>query len=84
MQALDKVQSQVEDYFQANRKQVFKLDEVMAAQRTSVYEKRKGFLYSSDDKMLEVFSKYCEDTMNEIYDASLVCFLHKFYTYIFI
>lgn len=64
----------MEDYFQANRKQVFKLDEVTATQRTLVYEKRRNFLYSSDDRMLELFSQYCEDTMNEIYDASLVSF----------
>ena len=36
-QALDKVQVQVEDYFRANRQQVFRLDEVAGYQRTAVY-----------------------------------------------
>ena len=36
-QALDKVQSQVEDYFQATRQQVFKLDDVTSSQRAAVY-----------------------------------------------
>lgn len=112
LQALDKVQSQVEDYFQATRQQVtfkllddvtpaphpldppspslpslpstflmppvsrcdheqvFKLDDVTSSQRAAVYSQRRAFLSSSDEGMLETFTKYCHTTMSEIVDAA--------------
>jgi preprotein translocase subunit SecA len=71
-QALDKVQIQVEDYMRANRQQVFKLDDVTSSQRAVVYSQRRAFLSSSEDGMLETFTKYSLATMNEIYEAALV------------
>jgi len=71
MGALDKVQVQVEDYFRSTRQQVFKLDEVASYQRSAVYSQRRAFLTSSDDGMLETFSKYCMQTLDEIFAASL-------------
>ena len=49
MQALDKVQIQVEEYMRANRQKVFLLDEVTSGQRAAVYSQRMAFLTSSDD-----------------------------------
>ena len=43
------VQIQVEQFFQANRQQVFKLDEVTSSQRVAIYSQRRAFLTSSDD-----------------------------------
>lgn len=70
MQALDKVQEKVEAYFASNRRQVFKLDEVMSEQRAAVYKERKKFLSSNDQDMKTIFSDYCTMTMNEILKAS--------------
>jgi preprotein translocase subunit SecA len=72
VQALDKVQSQVEEYFRATRQQVFKLDGVMSAQRDAVYSQRRAFLSSSDELMQDTFTKYSYKTMDEIYEASLL------------
>jgi preprotein translocase subunit SecA len=47
--ALDKVQTQVEDYFKATRQQIFRLDEVTSFQRSAVYSQRRAFLTSSDE-----------------------------------
>merc|ERR1711871_1364500 len=71
MQALDKVQEKVEAYFAANRRQVFKLDEVMAQQREAVYTMRKKFLSSTDLDTIQTFSEYCATTMDEIVKASM-------------
>ena len=71
MQALDKVQEKVEAYFAANRRQVFKLDEVMAQQREAVYTMRKKFLSSTDLDTIRTFSEYCATTMDEIVKASM-------------
>lgn len=72
VQALDKVQINVEDYFRANRQQVFKLDEVTASQRAAVYSQRRAFLSSSDEGMLDTFHQYCQQTADEIYSAALL------------
>lgn len=70
MQALDKVQEKVEAYFASNRRQVFKLDEVMSEQRAAVYRDRQKFLNAKDSEIIDVFSDYCAKTMDEIYKAS--------------
>ena len=143
------MQSQVEDYFQATRQQVFKLDDVTSSQRAAVYSQvtftspfppppsshfsyyelvlmisnrrsivvscphsciypnpiypmkwlalpasftiylsllpliyhrhnyqRRAFLSSSDEGMLETFTKYCHTTMSEIVDAAFRCLIH--------
>ena len=62
---------QVEDYFKATRQQVFKLDDVTSSQRAAVYSQRRAFLSSSDEGMLETFTKYCHQTINEIYEAAV-------------
>lgn len=67
MQALDKVQEKVEAYFASNRRQVFKLDEVMSEQRAAVYRDRQKFLNAKDSEIIDVFSDYCAKTMDEIY-----------------
>jgi len=71
VQALDKVQIQVEEYFRGNRKQVFRLDEVASFQRSVVYSQRRAFLTSTDEGMLETFNNYCRITLDEIYSASV-------------
>lgn len=70
VQALDKVQIQVEDYYRSTRKQVYKLDEITSVQRNAVYSQRRAFLTSSDEGMIDLFSKYCLQTMKEIFQAS--------------
>ena len=70
-QALDKVQVQVEEYSKATRQQVFMLDEITSSQRTAIYAKRRSFLSSSEEEMLETFKGYCVKTMNEIYESAL-------------
>jgi len=71
-QALDKIQTQVEDYFSANRRQVLRLDEIASSQRSAVYTMRRAVLSSSDEGMTGTFEKYCKQTLKEIYEASLV------------
>merc|ERR1711871_573613 len=71
MQALDKVQEKVEAYFAANRRQVFKLDEVMSEQRAAVYKDRQKFLTAKDHDMVEIFADYCAKTMEEICKTSV-------------
>merc|ERR1711871_908676 len=71
MQALDKVQEKVEAYFAANRRQVFKLDEVMSEQRVAIYKSRQKFLMSKDHEIIETFAEYCAQTMDEIYKTSI-------------
>merc|ERR1711871_1192332 len=70
VQALDKVQAQVEDYFRVNRQQIFQLDEVTSNQRTKIYSERHNFLKFGDDELLELFTTFCRDTMYEILSAS--------------
>lgn len=72
VQALDKVQTQVEDYYRAIRRQVYRLDEIAASQRAVVYSQRRAFLTSTDEGMIDIFIKYCQQTMMEIYEASLL------------
>eukprot|EP01035_Chromulina_nebulosa_P019644 gene19644-25556_t len=72
VQALDKVQTQVEDYYRGIRKQVYKLDEITSLQRSVVYKQRRSFLTSSDDEALETFTQFCLKTLKEIYDASFI------------
>lgn len=72
VQALDKVQTQVEEYSKATRQQVFALDEVTSAQRAAVYSQRRAFMVSSDEGMLETFRRFCVQTMTEIYEAGLL------------
>jgi len=72
VQALDKVQTQVEDYFRMNRQQIFQLDEVTSSQRTKIYSQRRDFLKFSDEDMLNLFTKFCQDTMDEILKASMI------------
>jgi len=72
VQALDKVQIQVEDYSKATRSQIFKLDEVTSSQRAAIYSQRRAYLVSSDDGMMDAFSKFCSKTMQEIHEAALV------------
>ena len=71
MQALDKVQEKVEAYFAANRRQVFKLDEVMSEQRAAIYEDRQNFLTAKDHDMIALFADYCAKTMDEICKVSI-------------
>ena len=55
VQALDKVQQQVEGFYQANRQQVYRLDEVANKHREAIYSKRRDFLFSDDASMSEVW-----------------------------
>jgi hypothetical protein len=48
-QALDRVQTQVEEQYRGVRRQVFRLDEVAAYQRAVVYSQRRAYLTSSDE-----------------------------------
>jgi hypothetical protein len=48
-QALDRVQTQVEEQYRGLRRQVFRLDEVAAYQRAVVYSQRRAYLTSSDE-----------------------------------
>merc|ERR1711991_62777 len=76
MQALDKVQEKVEAYFAANRRQVFKLDEVMSEQRVAIYKNRQKFLMSKDHEIIETFAEYCAQTMDEIYKVNGIVSIH--------
>merc|ERR1711968_173096 len=69
VQALDKVQAQVEDYFRINRQQIFQLDEVTSNQRTKIYSERRNFLKFNDDDIFNLFSTFCRDTMDEIFKS---------------
>jgi preprotein translocase subunit SecA len=70
VQALNKVQTSVEDNYRGIRKQLYRLDEVTATQRSVIYSQRRAYLTSSDQGLIETFTKYCQLTMKEIFDAS--------------
>merc|ERR1711871_891389 len=72
VQALDKVQQQVEAYYQGNRQQVYRLDEVAGQHRERIYKYRNTVLNSIDVDMTATFADYSKKTLKEIYDAALV------------
>jgi preprotein translocase subunit SecA len=72
VQALDKVQTQVEAYFSANRAQVFRLDDVVASQRKAIYEQRRVILTSTDEDIGKTFRKFALQTMDDIQLAAVV------------
>jgi preprotein translocase subunit SecA len=72
VQALDKVQQQVEGYYQGNRQQVYRLDEVAGQHRERIYKFRDTILNSIDVDMTATFADYSKKTLKEIYDAALV------------
>jgi preprotein translocase subunit SecA len=72
VQALDKVQTQVEAYFQANRQQIFRLDEIMSTQRATVYRQRRDLLSSTDENISQTFASFALTTMDEILLAAVV------------
>lgn len=49
VQALDKVQTQVESYYFSIREQIYRLDEIASSQRNVVYSQRRAFLTSTDE-----------------------------------
>ena len=72
VQALDKVQHQVEAYYQGNRQQVYRLDEVAGQHRERIYKYRDTILNSIDVDMTATFADYSKKTLKEIYDAALI------------
>ena len=72
VQALDKVQQQVESYYQGNRQQVYRLDEVTGQHRERIYKFRGNILNSLDSDMTATFADFSKKTLKEIYDAALV------------
>merc|ERR1711871_486424 len=58
VQALDKVQQQVEGFYQANRQQVYRLDEVANKHREAIYSRRRDLLFSDDASMSELFTTF--------------------------
>ena len=70
--ALDKVQQQVEGYYQGNRQQVYRLDEVAGQHRERIYKFRNNILNSQDSDMTATFADFSKKTLKEIYDAALV------------
>jgi len=65
-EAIDKVQTRVEEYYSGIRSQVFTFDEVLATQRFSYY-KRRAEILEADDASLEVTLRaYCEATVDDI------------------
>lgn len=72
VQALDKVQQQVEAYYQGNRQQVYRLDEVAGQHRERIYKYRNTVLNSIDVDMTATFADYAKKTLKEIYDAALI------------
>merc|ERR1711871_1071572 len=72
VQALDKVQQQVEGFYQGNRQQVYRLDEVAGQHRERIYKFRLNILNSQDSDMTATFADFSKKTLREIYDAALV------------
>merc|ERR1711871_1172689 len=70
MQALDKVQEKVEAYFAANRRQVFKLDEVMSTQRDTIYQRRARMLTADPDNTRSTLREWCVETMDDLVRGS--------------
>merc|ERR1711965_1061214 len=48
------------------------LDEVTSSQRTKIYSQRLNFLKLNDDDLLNLFTKFCRDTMDEILKSSII------------
>merc|ERR1711871_268192 len=72
VQALDKVQQQVEGYYQGNRQQVYRLDEVAGQPRERIYKFRLNILNSQDSDVTATFADFSKKTLREIYDAALI------------
>ena len=93
VQALDKVQQQVEGFYQANRQQVYRLDEVANKHREAIYSRRRDLLFSDDASMSEVWehapplpspslAAAVDDSDDEYTNLSFIlCFLLFLYIY---
>jgi preprotein translocase subunit SecA len=67
--ALDKVQSTVEEKYRGIRKEVFNFDEVLNGQRRVIYGRRRDVLFSSPEESLERMKAYNEKTVADIVKA---------------
>jgi preprotein translocase subunit SecA len=67
--ALDKVQSTVEEKYRNIRREVFKFDEVLNGQRRVIYNRRRKILFSSPEESLNMMKKYNEKTVADIVKA---------------
>lgn len=50
-QALDRVQTQIEEFQRSRRMQLYRIDEVVSNQRTSIYLQRKKILFEPAEGM---------------------------------
>ena len=64
--ALDRVQSVVEEKYQEIREQILNFDETLNSQRKVIYSKRQQLLFSSPEQTLETFKKYNAETVKDI------------------
>lgn len=67
--ALDKVQSAVEQKYREIRTEIFRFDETLNSQRQVVYERRRKLLFSSPEETLEEMKEYNKGTIESIVNA---------------
>ena len=67
--ALNKVQSAVEEKYRDIRKEIFSFDEVLNGQRSVIYARRRDILARSPAESLDLMKKYNEETVADIVKA---------------
>jgi preprotein translocase subunit SecA len=67
--ALDKVQSAVEQKYREIRTEIFRFDETLNSQRQVVYERRRKILFSTPEETVEEMKQYNKGTIESIVNA---------------
>lgn len=68
-EALDKVQSAVEEKYRSIREEIFRFDNVLNSQRKVIYSRRRNLLFSTAAESLESMRRYNEQTVAEMVKA---------------
>lgn len=71
-EALDKVQTAVEEKYRSIRGEIFKFDEVLNSQRKVIYSRRRRILNSSDDESVALMREYNRGLITDIVKAQAV------------
>jgi preprotein translocase subunit SecA len=68
-EALDKVQSVVEEKYREIRKEIFNFDDVLNSQRQAIYQRRRGILFRDIDESLVRMQEFNAQTVASIVKA---------------
>mmetsp|Transcript_17962 Transcript_17962/g.26591 ORF Transcript_17962/g.26591 Transcript_17962/m.26591 type:complete len:983 (+) Transcript_17962:52-3000(+) len=68
-EALDKVQSTVEEKYRDIRGEIFRFDETLDQQRKVIYERRQDILFRESDDIIKLMKEYNEQTVVDVVNA---------------